>query len=62
VYLVPGGHSIGIKLTAEGVDVVGFYYFDYGGHSISPAREAVVQIGDTILSINGEKTSSVIIF
>jgi stage IV sporulation protein B len=59
VYLVPGGHSIGIKLNAEGVDVVGFYYFDYDGQSISPAREAGVQIGDIILSINGEHTSSV---
>jgi len=59
VYLIPGGHSIGIKLHTKGVEVVGFYYFDQAGRSISPAREAGVRIGDTIVSINGEKTTGV---
>lgn len=59
VYLVPGGHSIGIKLHSEGVAVVGFYYFEERGGNISPAREAGVRIGDTIVSINGEEIGSV---
>ena len=59
VYLVPGGHSIGIKLHSRGVAVVGFYYFEEGGRNISPAREAGVLIGDTIVAINGEDVSNV---
>ncbi len=59
VYLVPGGHSIGIKLHSKGVTVVGFYYFDENGRNISPAREAGVLIGDTIVAINGEEANNV---
>jgi stage IV sporulation protein B len=59
VYLLPGGHSIGIKLNSQGVAVVGFYYFEEGGKSISPAREAGVRIGDTIIAINGEEAGDV---
>ena len=53
VRLVPGGHSIGIKLRSQGVNVVGYYFFDVSGKSMSPAREAGVKVGDTILKING---------
>ncbi len=59
ISLVPGGHSIGIKLYSQGVSVVGFYYFEAGGRSISPAREAGVRIGDTLLKINGEAADDV---
>lgn len=59
VSLVPGGHSIGIKLHSKGVAIVGYYYIDVEGRSISPAREAGVKIGDTVLSINGEKAEDV---
>ncbi len=54
VKLIPGGHSIGIKLRSQGVNVVGFYYFTVSGKSLSPAREAGVKIGDIILKINGK--------
>lgn len=53
VKLMPGGHSIGIKLRSQGVNVVGYYFFSVSGKSISPAREAGVKIGDTILKVNG---------
>ncbi len=55
IKLMPGGHSIGIKLRSQGANVVGYYYFSVEGKNISPAREAGVKIGDSILQINGEK-------
>ena len=55
IKLFPGGHSIGIKLRSQGASVVGYYYFSVEGKNISPAREAGVRIGDSILKINGEK-------
>ena len=57
VKLIPGGHSIGIKLHSQGVNVVGYYYFNESGKSVSPAREAGVKIGDTILKINGKSVN-----
>lgn len=59
VRLLPGGHSIGIKLFSQGVSVVGYYYFQAGGQSISPGRDAGIKIGDTILEINGEEADNV---
>lgn len=58
IKLVPGGQSIGIKLRSQGVNVVGFYYLNVSGKSLSPAREAGVKIGDVILEINGENVDS----
>jgi stage IV sporulation protein B len=57
VKLIPGGHSIGIKLRSHGVNVVGYYYFNVSGKSVSPARDAGVKIGDSILEINGNKVN-----
>ncbi len=57
VKLIPGGHSIGIKLHSQGVNVVGYYYFNVSGKTVSPAREAGVKIGDAILEINGYRVS-----
>ncbi len=53
IYLVPGGHSIGIRLNSKGVAVVGFYYFDHHGRNRSPGRESGVRIGDNLLAIEG---------
>ena len=55
VRLIPGGHSIGIKLRSQGVNVVGFYYLNINGKSLSPARDAGVKIGDSILEIEGKR-------
>lgn len=59
VKLVPGGHSIGVLLQAEGVMVVGQSVVqDINGNKSNPAKEAGVQTGDVILKINGQSVNS----
>lgn len=53
VYLVPGGHSIGIRLSSRGVTVAGYYYFDHQGRSRSPGRESGIRVGDSLLAVEG---------
>ena len=53
ITLHPGGHSIGIKLHAEGALVVGYFYLEDEGKKFSPAEESGILIGDTILAVNG---------
>jgi stage IV sporulation protein B len=50
--LVPGGHSIGIKLHEKGVLVVGYFYLNNGERDFSPAEEAGILIEDVIVEIN----------
>jgi stage IV sporulation protein B len=51
--LIPGGHSIGIKLHSDGVLVVGHHLVQGRERSASPAKEAAIEVGDLILSIDG---------
>jgi stage IV sporulation protein B len=53
--LIPGGHSIGIKLHSDGVLVVGHHLVQGAERSASPAKDADVEVGDLILSIDGRK-------
>jgi len=53
IRLVPGGHSIGIKLHSAGVMVVGHHLVQGEGSSLSPAKEATIEVGDLILAIDG---------
>ena len=54
VKVMAGGHSIGVTMQMEGVLVVGFSTVTVAnGIEEEPAREAGVQIGDRIVSING---------
>lgn len=53
IWLVPGGHSIGIKLHSAGVLVVGHHLVQGEGSSLSPAKEAAIEVGDLILAIDG---------
>lgn len=57
--IVPGGHSIGVILHSQGVLVVGQSIVeDENGIRTNPAKDAGIQVGDAILSINGEKVNS----
>lgn len=58
--VMPGGHSIGIKLKAEGVMVVGFNMIDNNGRLFSPARDAGIKIGDFITEINGKSVKDLV--
>lgn len=52
----PGGTSVGVRLTTEGVLVVGFSEIETAeGINESPAKLAGIELGDVILQINGEK-------
>ncbi|MDF2503338.1 SpoIVB peptidase [Clostridium sp.] len=55
VMVYPGGQPVGIKLNTEGVLVVGLSDIDsQNGKVTSPAAQAGVQIGDSIIKIDGE--------
>ncbi|NLK72399.1 MAG: SpoIVB peptidase [Clostridiales bacterium] len=52
--VIPGGHSIGVKMNIKGVLVVGMEEIETSdGTRINPSLESGLQIGDVILSING---------
>ncbi len=54
--LIPGGSPIGIKLLTDGVVVVSVGEETKGKRS--PAEQAGIRAGDTIISANGEKLTS----
>jgi stage IV sporulation protein B len=56
--LVPVGHTVGIKLFADGVMVVGLSNINTGGASFSPAKLGGIREGDLITHIGSEKITS----
>lgn len=59
IELIPGGHSLGVVLNSKGVMVVGFApLLAKSDTKMYPARDAGIQIGDLITSINGVKITS----
>lgn len=59
IELIPGGHSLGVVLNSKGVMVVGFApLLAKTDTKMYPARDAGIQIGDLITSINGVKITS----
>lgn len=59
IYLVPGGHSIGILLDTDGVTVVGHSpVIQKDGTAIYPARDAGIEIGDFVVEINNQKINT----
>ncbi|KXG78150.1 SpoIVB peptidase [Fervidicola ferrireducens] len=56
IKVVPGGHSIGVKLRPNGVIVVGIAsVVDEQGKAYYPAKNAGIQVGDTVILVNGQK-------
>ena len=59
IKLYPGGASVGIKLSTEGVLVVGFSNVETDdGSELSPAKVAGMQLGDVLLEVNNKKIES----
>jgi stage IV sporulation protein B len=59
VYVVPGGQAIGVLLQTKGVTVVGQSpVILEDGHAIYPAKDAGIEIGDFIISINGKSVNN----
>ncbi len=53
--LIPCGHAIGVIMRSQGVIVVGYSSVKgEDGRSLIPAKESGINIGDTILRINGQ--------
>ncbi len=59
IRVIPGGQSIGVKIKSNGIMVVGYNLVKYQQHSISPAEQANIKIGDVITAIDGRKVESV---
>jgi len=58
--VVPGGQTIGVKVKAAGIMVVGHHLVQTGsGVRRSPGEEARLKLGDLIVSINGIKLNDV---
>ncbi|WP_088187266.1 SpoIVB peptidase [Desulfosporosinus sp. FKA] len=54
--LIPGGQSIGVSLQTKGVLVVGQAAIeDKNGQKVYPAKEAGIEVGDTLLKINNQE-------
>jgi len=59
VSVYPGGQAIGVLLKTEGVQVVGQApVIDNQGNKLYPARQAGLEIGDSIMAIDGNKVKS----
>ncbi len=56
--LIPIGHTVGIKMSAEGVLVVQLSDVQTGDGTACPARDAGIAEGDMIVSVNGASISS----
>lgn len=52
--VIPGGQSIGVRLSTEGVLVVGHHLIETTSGKKSPGEIAGIQVGDVIMKINGE--------
>lgn len=54
--LIPGGKSIGVRMDVKGVLIVGLQEIEtITGEIVNPGILSGLQIGDTILEINGQK-------
>jgi stage IV sporulation protein B len=57
--LIPGGHSVGVRMNVKGVLIVGLEEIETPeGKFINPGLDAGLQIGDNILEIDGTKVNN----
>lgn len=57
--LIPGGNAIGVRLNTKGVLVVAITdVIDIDGNRTSPAKNAGLKVGDSIVAINDEKITN----
>lgn len=57
--LIPGGNAIGVRLNTKGVLVVAITdVIDINGERSSPAKDAGLKVGDSIIAINDRKIVS----
>ncbi len=56
--LCPGGMPVGVRLTQDGVTVVGMAEFKADGKTVCPASDAGIKSGDLITRINGRDVST----
>ena len=52
-YIIPGGRTIGIEVSNEGVLVVGFYRIN------NRTNRNELRVGDTIIAVNHESISTI---
>ncbi|WP_353892363.1 SpoIVB peptidase [Proteinivorax hydrogeniformans] len=57
--VIPGGESIGVRVSDEGVIVVGTDKVYSDGGSTKPAKNAGIQPGDVILKVNNKKVTDI---
>ncbi|MCD8510111.1 MAG: SpoIVB peptidase [Bacillus sp. (in: Bacteria)] len=53
--IIPGGQSIGVRVQTDGVLVVGHHLVESQEGNLSPGEKAGIEVGDTILKMNGTK-------
>ncbi len=56
-YVVPGGDIFGIKLYTQGLIVTKIGDVKTQSGTVSPGKEAGIEVGDTIVSVNSEQIS-----
>ena len=59
IEVVPGGNSIGIRLSSNGALVVGYSDLNYSDDTVmSPAEKSGINVGDLIVEIDGKNIQS----
>ena len=59
IEVIPGGRSIGIRLSSKGVLVVGYSEVNVNNEKVeSPGKLAGIEIGDLIISVNDKNVDS----
>ncbi|WP_100488231.1 SpoIVB peptidase [Sporolactobacillus pectinivorans] len=59
IRLIPGGQSIGVRISTKGVLVVGYHLVDGPEGQLSPGESAGIKIGDVITKINGRPVMTI---